>query len=116
MSNIITIMCHLFLGIGPSSLKSTQYKTMASTSLPSQELHQPDAIKDVLEKDRQTRLKEAETLRTSYGTKFNWAKQSRDLLHKMISIVHGMAFQICCMYTVTCKNCFKRKVGMKYCV
>ena len=75
-----------------------------------------DAIKDVLEKDRQTRLKEAETLRTSYGTKFNWAKQSRDLLHKMISIVHGMAFQICCMYTVTCKNWFKRKVGMKYCV
>ena len=75
-----------------------------------------DAIKDVLKKDRQTRLKEAEILRTSYGTKFNWAKQSRDLLHKMISIVHGMAFQICCMYTVTCKNWFKRKVGMKYCV
>ena len=75
-----------------------------------------DAIKDVLKKDRKTRLKEAETLRTSYGTKFNWAKQSRDLLHKMISIVQGMAFQICCMYTVTCKNWFKRKVGMKYCV
>ena len=75
-----------------------------------------DAIKDVLKKDRKTRLKEAETLRTSYGTKFNWAKQSSDLLHKMISIVQGMAFQICCMYTVTCKNWFKRKVGMKYCV
>ena len=75
-----------------------------------------DAIKKVLNKDRQKRLEEAKTLRTSYEKKFNWAKQSRDLLDKMISIVHGMAFQICCIYTVTYKNWFKRKVGMKYCV
>ena len=75
-----------------------------------------DAIEDVLNKDRQKRLKEAEFLRTSYGKKFNWAKQSRDLVDKMISIVHGMAFQICCIYTVTYKNWFKSKVGMKYCV
>ena len=50
------------------------------------------AIKEVWNKDRQGRLDEAETLRTSYGKKYNWAKQCRDLLDKMISIVHGMVF------------------------
>ena len=58
------------------------------------------AVKDVLNKDRQKRLEEAETLRTSYGKKFNWAEQSGGLLDKMISTVHGMAFQFCCIYTV----------------
>ena len=58
------------------------------------------AIKDVLNKDRQKRLEEAEALRTSYGKKFNWAEQSGGLLDKMISTVHGMAFQFCCIYTV----------------
>ena len=58
------------------------------------------AIKEIWNKDRQGRLKEAEILRTSYGKKYNWAKQCRDLLDKMISIVHGMAFQFCCTYTV----------------
>ena len=83
------------------------------------------AIKEVWNKDRQGRLDEAETLRTSYGKKYNWAKQSRGLLDKMISIVHGMAFQFCCIYTVTCVNwCkshnimaldwYKRRVGMKH--
>ena len=58
------------------------------------------AIKEIWNKDRQRRLEEAEILRTSYGEKYNWAKQCRDLLDKMISIVHGMAFQFCCTYTV----------------
>ena len=49
------------------------------------------AIKEIWNKDRQGRLEEAEILRTSYGKKYNWAKQCRDLLEKMISIVHGMA-------------------------
>ena len=71
------------------------------------------AIKKVWNKDRQGRLDEAETLRTSYGKKYNWAKQCRGLLDKMISIVHGMGFQFCFIYTL---NCLKRKVGMKYCV
>ena len=71
------------------------------------------AIKKVWNKDRQGRLDEAETLRTSYGKKYNWAKQCRGLLDKMISIVHGMVFQFCFIYTL---NCLKRKVGMKYCV
>ena len=74
------------------------------------------AIKDVLNKDRQKRLEEAETLRTSYGKKFNWAEQSGGLLDKMTSMVHGMAFQFCCIYTVAFINWFKRKVGLKYCV
>ena len=71
------------------------------------------AIKEIWNKDRQGRLDEAETLRTSYGKKYNWAKQSRDLLDKMICIVHGMMFQFRCIYTL---NCLKRKVGMKHCV
>ena len=48
-------------------------------------------IKEVWNKGRQKRLVEAEKLRMFYGEKYNWAKQSRDLLDKMISIVHGMA-------------------------
>ena len=59
------------------------------------------AIKEVWNKDRQGRLGEAEIVRTVYGEKYNWAKQSRDLLDKMISIVHGMAFRFCYIYTVT---------------
>ena len=58
------------------------------------------AIKEIWNKDRQGRLEEAKILRTSYGKKYNWAKQCRDLLEKMISIVHGMAFQFCCTHTV----------------
>ena len=48
-------------------------------------------IKEVWNKGRQGRLVEAEKLRMFYGEKYNWAKQSRGLLDKMISIVHGMA-------------------------
>ena len=49
------------------------------------------AIKEVWNKGRQERLVEAEKLRMFYGEKYNWAKQGRGLLEKMISIVHGMA-------------------------
>ena len=64
------------------------------------------AIKEVWNKGRQGRLAEAEKLRAFYREKYNWAKQSRDLLDKMISIVHGMAFHYCCIYTVTYINWF----------
>ena len=50
-----------------------------------------EAIKEVWKKDRETRLQEAEVLRTSYGKKYNWAKQSKGLVTKMISIVNGMS-------------------------
>ncbi|CAH3030437.1 unnamed protein product, partial [Porites evermanni] len=48
------------------------------------------AIKSILVMDRRSRLEEAETLRESYGRKYNWAKQTRDLIHRMISWVYGM--------------------------
>ena len=50
------------------------------------------AIKKVWGKERQGRLEEAEMLRTSYERKYNWAKQSRDLLGKMMSLLNGMTF------------------------
>ena len=48
------------------------------------------AMKKVWGKDREGRLDEAETLRTSYERKYSWANQSRDLLGKMISLLNGM--------------------------
>ena len=48
------------------------------------------AITKVWAKDRKSRLEEVKTLRDSYGKKFNWDKQIRDVLHKMISWTHGM--------------------------
>ena len=50
------------------------------------------AIKKLWGKDREGRLEEASTLRTSYGRKYSWANQSRDLLGKMISLLSGMTF------------------------
>ena len=49
-------------------------------------------IKKVWSKDRKGRLGEAKILRTCYEREYNWAKQSRDLLDKMISLIHGMTF------------------------
>ena len=40
-------------------------------------------------KDRKCRLEEAVTLRDSYGTKYNWAKQIKELVDKMISFTYG---------------------------
>ena len=48
------------------------------------------AIKAILGKDRRSRLEEAEILRESYGKKYNWAKQIKDLIDTMISWVDGM--------------------------
>ena len=48
------------------------------------------AITKVWAKDRKSRLEEVKTLRDSYGKKFNWAKQIRDVLHRMIGWTHGM--------------------------
>ena len=48
------------------------------------------AITKVWAKGRKSRLEEVKTLRDSYGKKFNWAKQMRDVLNKMISWTHGM--------------------------
>ncbi|XP_068699929.1 protein NLRC3-like isoform X3 [Montipora foliosa] len=42
------------------------------------------AIKDIWNKNRQTRLGEAKALRDSYGTKYSWSEQCKGLLKKMI--------------------------------
>ncbi|KAL9965598.1 hypothetical protein ACROYT_G029420 [Oculina patagonica] len=47
-----------------------------------------EAIKEIWSKDRETRLQEAAMLRFSYEKKFSWAKQSRDLVTKMISVTN----------------------------
>ena len=47
------------------------------------------AIQNILSKDRKCRLEEAVTLRDSYGRKYNWAKQTMELVDKMISLAHG---------------------------
>ena len=59
------------------------------------------AIKKTWEKDRQERLEEAEALRSSYDKKYSWAKQSKDLLDRMISIVHGRNFYFCVLQLIT---------------
>ena len=48
------------------------------------------AITKIWAKDRERRLEEVDALRSSYGRKFNWAKQIRDVLDKMFSWTHGM--------------------------
>ena len=52
------------------------------------------AIKKIWDKERQDRLEEAKVLRTSYEKKYSWAEHSKDLLDKMISLVHGMNFAV----------------------
>ncbi|CAH3159795.1 unnamed protein product, partial [Porites evermanni] len=42
-------------------------------------------IMKIWAKDRKSRLKEAETLRHSYEKKYNWARQMKDLVAKMIT-------------------------------
>ena len=47
------------------------------------------AIRNMWSKDRECRLEEAATLRDSYGRKYNWTKQTKELVDKMISLAHG---------------------------
>ena len=48
------------------------------------------AIQKLWDKDRKSRLNEVKTLRDLYGRKYNWAEQIKQLVNKMISLVHGM--------------------------
>ena len=48
------------------------------------------AINNVLAKDRESRLEDAEILRDSYGRKYKWAKQAKELVNKMIRLTLGM--------------------------
>ena len=47
------------------------------------------AIKKVWSKDRKCRLKEAVTLRNNYGMEYDWTKQIKELVDRMISLTHG---------------------------
>ncbi|XP_068753910.1 nucleotide-binding oligomerization domain-containing protein 2-like isoform X2 [Montipora capricornis] len=51
------------------------------------------AIKDIWNKNRQTRLGEAKVLRDSYGTAYSWYEQCKNLLKKMINSLndHGLS-------------------------
>ncbi|XP_068753269.1 D-inositol 3-phosphate glycosyltransferase-like [Montipora capricornis] len=46
------------------------------------------AIKDIWNKDRQTRLVEAKVLRDSYGTKYRWSTQCSDLLQRIFKTLY----------------------------
>ncbi|XP_068753262.1 D-inositol 3-phosphate glycosyltransferase-like [Montipora capricornis] len=43
------------------------------------------ALKHIWNKKRQTRLYEAKVLRDSYGTKYSWSEQCKDLVKKMVN-------------------------------
>ncbi|XP_068700010.1 D-inositol 3-phosphate glycosyltransferase-like [Montipora foliosa] len=47
------------------------------------------AIKNIWNKNRQTRLDEAKALRDSYGKKYSWSEQCKDLVKKMMYLVQG---------------------------
>ena len=49
-----------------------------------------EAIKKVWNKSRETRLQEAELLRSSYGKNYSWAKQSQGLVNQLLTLVDGM--------------------------
>ena len=48
-----------------------------------------EAIQKILSKDREFRLEEAVRLRDSYGRKYDWTKQTNELVDRMISLAHG---------------------------
>ena len=60
------------------------------------------AIKKIWAKDRNSRLEEAKILRDSFDEKYNWARQIKDLIEKMISWVHGMNFYLIDMCFSSC--------------
>ena len=47
------------------------------------------AIQKIWTKDRKSRLEEVETLQNSYGKKYHWTKQIKDLIDKMTSLAYG---------------------------
>ena len=53
------------------------------------------AIQKLWDKDRKSRLNEVKTLRDSYGRKYNWAEQIKELVNKMINLVYGMNVNYC---------------------
>ena len=52
------------------------------------------AIKDVMEKNRELRLKESKALGASYEKEYSWEKQIGELVEKMIKMVRGTFFSM----------------------
>ena len=52
------------------------------------------AIKDVWNQDRNSRLDEVKALRGSYSERYNWSKQCKSLIEKMVKLVDGMNYII----------------------
>jgi len=71
------------------------------------------AIKNIWGKDRQDRLEEAKALCSYYKEKYSWAKQGKDLLGKMIIMVHGMDFVSykCCLAILVLFPAFPKLEG-----
>ena len=55
------------------------------------------AIKNIWDKERQSRREEVQYLRSSYERKYSWTKQSEALLVKIINLVRGMRLPFFCM-------------------
>ena len=51
------------------------------------------AIEKLRNQNRRKRLKECEALRASYEEEYSWEKQSKELIGKLIHMVHGMNFR-----------------------
>ena len=68
------------------------YRPFASDTSPKNKLTERDWENAVQElgksKDRKSRLDEAVTLRDSYGRKYDWAKQIKELVDKMSSLTY----------------------------
>ena len=47
------------------------------------------AIQNIWSKDGECRLEEAVTLRNSYVRKYNWAKQTKELVDRIINLAHA---------------------------
>ena len=53
-----------------------------------------EAIKSVRGKGRQAAIAECQTLRESYGKKYIWETQCRDLVEKMVNLAKGKHFSV----------------------
>ena len=76
------------------------------------------AIRKIWAKDRKGRLEEVEMLRHSYDKKYNWAKQIKDLLHKLMSWTHGM--NVNCISNFSARNfghaCWPAPFASNFCL
>ena len=68
------------------------------------------AIQKIWSKDRKCRLEEAVSLRGNYGRKYNWAKQIKELVDRMVSLTHGRNVNYIFFSGKKCKETIQRKM------